>query len=256
MANNSLPAVVLAAGREADPVTRHFGLPHKALMPIAGQPTINWVVQALLEAERVGPVVVVTETEEVRAALPATVARVAPEGTGFVDSIAAGVAHFPQAERVLLCTCDLPLLTAAAVDDFIARALDTNAELCYSIVRASRLEELPGRQHRTVIRLREGRFTGGNLAYLGKAFVEREGARLTRAFAGRKNPIKLAALFGLYFIWRLLWGRLSLAEILAKAESLLGVPVAVVDSHHVEICIDLDKPEHVEIAEEMLARRR
>lgn len=254
--SNSLPAVVLAAGRDPDPVAHHFGLPHKALVPVAGRPMISWVVQALGEAERVGPVVVVTETEEVHAVLAEAVATVAPAGAGFVDSIAAGLSYFPQAKRVLLCTCDLPLLTAVAVDDFVAQALDTDAELCYSIVCESWLEQLPGRQHRTLVRLREGRFTGGNLACLSPAFVQRESARLRRAFAGRKNPVKLAALLGCYFIWQLLWGRLSLAEILEKAESLLKVPVAVVDSRYVEICSDIDKPEHVQIAEEVLAGRR
>ncbi len=248
----TVPAVVLAGGREPEEVARAFGVPHKALVPVGGVAVVRRVVEALQASQEVGPVGVATQLDEVVQALPEGTAVFRPAGGSFLETLQAGFAGFPGAERLLVSTCDLPLLTPAAVDDFARRSLDSGAELCYSIVRGDRLGHSATRQHRLLIRLREGAYTGGNLVCLTRRFVEQEGARVTAAFAGRKNPVRLAALLGWGFVWGLLWGRLTLPQIMQKAESLLHASVAVVDSEYPEVCVDVDKVAHVELAEQAL----
>lgn len=247
-----VPAAILAGGHKQEQVAKAFGLSHKALVPVAGKPLVRWVAEALQGAELVGPVVVATELAEVAAALPEGLETVRPAGSAFLDTIEAGFRHFPSAERMVLVTCDLPLLTPAAVDDFTRRALDSGAELCYSIVRGDRLESNSTGTKRTLIRLQDGACTGGNIVCLSRHFVEQEGRRVALAFSGRKNPVKLAGLLGLGFIWGLLRGKLTLPQIIDKAQRIMHVPVAVVDSEYPEVCFDLDKVEHVAVAEKAL----
>ena len=129
----------------------------------------------------------VTSTPEVAAACPAGAACVAPAGERFLDTIEAGLAHFPEAPWFVLTTSDLPLLTPAGVDDFLAQALDSGADLCYSMVERARLEGLPGGEVRSFVHLREGYFSGGNIVLVSRAFVEGQGERLMRAFAATRS---------------------------------------------------------------------
>jgi molybdopterin-guanine dinucleotide biosynthesis protein A len=253
--SDPIPAAILAGGTKQEEVALAYGLPHKALVPVAGKPALFWVIEALQGAQLVGPVVVATELDEVVAALPEGVASVRPTGDAFLDTIEAAFRHFPQAERLLLVTCDLPLLTPAGVDDFTRRALDSGAELCYSIVRGTRLESGSTATKRTLVQLQDGACTGGNIVVLSRHFVEQEGRRVALAFSGRKNPLKLAGLLGVGFIWGLLRGKLTLPQIIKKAERIMGVPVFVVDSEYPEVCFDIDKVAHIAAAEAALAKR-
>jgi len=247
--------VVLAGGSEPEVVARHLNLPHKALAVVGGKPALVWVIEALLAAERVESVVVSTQLDAVAEVVPEGVGVARAQGSGFLDTLAAGFGYLPEADKVLLATGDLPLLSPAAVDDFVGRALDSGAELCYSAVEQKRLATLPGRPSRLLIPLREGRYAGGNLAVMSRRFFQQESARVHLAFAGRKSGLALARLLGLRFIWGLWRGNLSIPEVVAKAEHLLRVPCLAVDSQYPEVAFDLDKPEHIAMAEEALAQR-
>ncbi len=244
-----IAATVLAAGTKAEPISQATGVAHKALLEVAGQPVVNRVIAALQAAPTVGDVVVVTApASPVQQVLPAGVPWTESSGESFVDTINAGLDYHRAHDHVLLVTCDLPLLTAEAVDHFVAAALDSGAELCYSMVRVERAAKLYGTGRHTVVRLRDGAFNGGNLALVSRDFIRRESQRLKMAFAGRKNPIRLARLLGGAFIWRYITGRLTVADIVARASQILRCQAMVVDSPYAEICFDLDKPEHIAIA--------
>ena len=252
----SVPAIVLAAGTQSDPVATAASVPHKAMLEVAGQPLVNRVIEALHAAYTVGDVVVVTAPDSpVQQILPAGVAWTESSGETFVDTITAGLDYHTGHEHTLLTTCDLALLTAEAVDHFVAEALDSGAELCYSMVRAERAELLYGAEDHVVVRLRDGSFTGGNLALLSRDFIRRQGQRLKTAYAGRKNPIRLTRMLGTRFIWRYITGRLTVVDIAARAQQILGCEAMVVDSPYAEIGFDLDKPEHIAIAERHLREK-
>ena len=245
----SVPAIVLAAGTKSEPVSQETGLAHKAMVEVAGRALVNRVVDALAAAQRVSEVVVITAPgSPVHNLLPEGTVWVESAGESFVDTITAGLQYHSTAEDALLVTGDLPLLTAEAVDHFVTEALDSGAELCYSMVSARRADSLYGTAGHVVVRLRDGAFTGGNLALISRDFVDREQQRLMQAFAGRKNPIRLARLLGGRFIFRYLLGRLTVADIVQRARQILGCEVMVVNSPYPEISFDLDKPDHIAIA--------
>ena len=255
MKGHTVPAAVLAAGREREAVSQAAGVAHKALVQVAGQPVAARVVSALRQARLVDEVVVVTApgspvVEALRGKTRSTVA----ESDSFLGTIRAGFAHHADRDRLLVATCELPLLSGEAVDHFVAAALDSGAELCYSMVQSETLQAIDPDGSAVVVHLKEGDYRGGNLALLSRDFIEREGERLNRAFAGRKNAIQLAAMLGVGFIMRLLLRRLSVDDIVQRARELLHCEAAVVCSPYPGVGFDLDKPEQIAVAEALLSR--
>ena len=169
------------------------------------------------------------------------------------DKYAAGIAHGVRAapataEHLLLITSDLPLITAKAIDDFVRRSLGSGAEVCYPIIPKDSCERrFPGGR-RTYVRLREGTFTGGNAVLTTRIFLERSQALIARLYAARKNPLKLAALFGIPFILGLLTGRLTIPQLEARASAIISGQVAAIISHYPELGFDVDKVEDLELA--------
>ena len=98
----------------------------------------------------------------------------------------------------------------------------------------------PG-MRRTYARLREGRFTGGNLMLLDPALFRGALDMARRVIALRKRPLALARLVGLDILWKLLWGRLAIAEVEARASRILGVPLRALITPYAEVGVDVDK---------------
>lgn len=244
-----LPAAILAGGGREDGLAHESGASCKALVHFNGRPMIDWVAEALAESRLVADVVAVEGSDRAlsRDAAP-ELPIVAAEGPGFIDTMAAGVRAFPEADRVLVVTADLPLLTAEAIDGFVRSCQETQSGLSYAIVEAEAFEiAFPGRD-KTVARLREGRFTGGNLAVVTRRFVLEQGPVIARTFDRRKSPIGMAQIFGLSFVVRLVLGRLRIVDLERRGSEIIGAPVSAVPVPWPEIGFDVDDAEDLELA--------
>ncbi|HET7035930.1 MAG TPA: 2-C-methyl-D-erythritol 4-phosphate cytidylyltransferase [Thermomicrobiaceae bacterium] len=123
-------AVVPAAGS-----SRRMGSIDKVLEPVAGRPSLLWVLAALAASPRIAEVIVVVAQPKeaaVRALLagerwpwPLVVCR---GGATRQESVAAGVARLePASELVLIHDAARPLVSAALIEDGIACAELTGA---------------------------------------------------------------------------------------------------------------------------------
>ena len=238
----SVTAVVLGGGG-GDALSQAAGVSAKALVLFRGQPLVSYVLEALCQSAKVERIVYVGEATP---AITAQTAQVLPAGETFMQSFSVGLeAALALAPRslVLVTTADLPWLRAAALDDFLAAA--AGAALTYPVVRKeTALAQFP-EQQRTFVKLKDGRFTGGNLMLLSPEMVPILLPFTERAYQGRKNPLALARLFGFDFIVKLAAGQLSLRAIEARATRILGLPVRALETPHASIGADVDKPEHL-----------
>jgi GTP:adenosylcobinamide-phosphate guanylyltransferase len=244
-----IAAIVLAGGVDHGDLAAQTGIVHRPLLEVGGRPILLAVLAALRGSRSVGPIVLVGPQAVRTVAADDAVDVRAPEGGTFLQSIAHGVKAAPAgAEHLLLITGDLPLIPAEAVDDFVQRSLHTRAEVCYPIIPKDSCERrFPGGR-RTYVRLREGTFTGGNAVLASRAFLERSQNLIGRLYAARKNPLKLAALFGLPFVFGLLTGRLSIWQLEERASAIISGRVAAVISTYAELGFDVDKLEDLEVA--------
>lgn len=242
----SVAAIVLGGGNANDVVAKQFDVPVKALALIAGQPMAAYVLRALRGAgvERIVYVGPVTPALE---GLIDT--QVAARGT-MLENLQAGLAVIGNAERVLVATADIPLLTSEAVRDVLTR--DSQTGLVYPVIDMIDSQAMFPTGKRTSAKLREGRFTGGNLFLLEPRLVNDFWGRLEFVLDNRKNVLRLAGMFGLGALVKLALGILSIAELEGNVSRILGVPAKALVTKYAEIGFDVDKFEDIAIVLEKL----
>lgn len=249
-----MKAAVLAGGK-AGALTPALPTAYKALVPIAGRPMVQYVVEALQAAECVDEVVVICGPQGL---LPPEavggVKQVSAASGAFSDTVAAA-ARIAENSRVLLATADTPLLTPGAADDTVRFGLDSEADLTYTMADAARVAAAFPGSKRTTVRLREGRFTGGNMVVAASDTLLLALKTIESAFARRKSIIGLALLLGPVFLVRLALGLLNVEAAAARGSEILGCKIAVHLTPYPEIAFDVDKPSDLIAAERAIQRR-
>ncbi len=228
-------------------------VPNEALLPIAGKPMLAYVLEALLSCEAVEGIVVVGPGHHVGGV--AKHLTVVEPGENIVENIRRGADAIPQGAELLLCTSDIPLITAEMLEDFLANCTKAEAGFYMPIVKKEVSEaEFPGAD-RTYAPLREGTFTAGNCFLISSSALQ-DGLQLAERFVeARKSVLRLAWLLGPSFIIKMFLKRLSLREVEDRVASLAGQPVKAVISGFPQISFDVDKPKDLEMVRERLEGR-
>ena len=234
----------------------------RALAELKGRRLLDYIVDGVRESSRVASVVLVTHSAPLEAFRQAAVAvpgllLCACDGS-MAECAAAAIRRLreqPGHEKItkvaMVCD-DLPFLTGAALDDFIARAEAAEADGVYAIVRKEAcLREFPSLR-RTFFHLKEGDFTGGNVSLVSVDLFPGCIEKMKEVFALRKNPVKLAAWLGPFFILKMLLHQLSLEDVERKVSELFGYRGRAVITDHACIGTDLDKAEEWAEAEKYL----
>ncbi len=246
-------AVVLAGGVDRGELFEETGVAHRPLLEVGGRPMIQRVLAALRGAVTVDRVVLVAPDPVHAVVGDEAVDRRIAASDSFVGNIVNGVdAVAPEADRVLIITGDLPLLTSAAVNDTCEQALSSDVDVVYPIIPRESSERAFPRGKRTYVRLREGVFTGGNGVVLARDFVSRRRKLIDRLYLSRKNPLRLASIFGLGFIFGLITGRLTLPKLEARAGDIIDGRVAAIISSYPELGFDVDKVDDLILARQIV----
>lgn len=245
-------AVVLAGGDGAviDPSVRI-----KGIVPIAGKPMVEWVVDALRASDEIAEIAVVVPTAENLGSWADKVDKLVVSDGKFMDNCIAGIDSFRNSRPVLLTTGDLPCLTPEAIDDFVVRSLEAGADFSYPLVRESdMLTQFPGSE-RTFVRIAGGPVTGGNMMVLTPALAAQAREVGQRFFDTRKSPLKMARVVGIPFIFKMAIGTLDPHDVEKKLGQVLGGRCAAIYTTHASIGADVDKPVDVIVAERVLFAR-
>ncbi|NPB10097.1 MAG: NTP transferase domain-containing protein, partial [Thermodesulfobacteria bacterium] len=241
-----------------DPLVKSTGAPCKALVPVGGVPMIRRVVEALLASPTVEEVFLCGPEEkhwqELRPLLPPSVKWIAPASTPSRSTLKA--LELLGETPVFLTTGDHALLTPEVVEYFLHRAPRTEgADLVVGVARYETLRAAYPDARRTTYRLKEGRFCSTNLyAFLTPA-AKQAVYFWRRVEEKRKNPLAIVRAFGARALAKYLSGRLSLEEAFARVSRVLGCRVAPVVIPHPEAAIDVDDPEDLALANQILTKR-
>ena len=243
----TVAAVVLAGGSSTDVLAVGGDVPSKALLPIGGRPMAAYVLGAVRHCSAIDTVVYVGQTDvSLRAEYDVHV----PAGARLTDSLAIGVgaAMGAGATAFLIITADVPWVDGSMLELFMAAARSgehASSHLVYAVVeRATALAAFPG-QARTFVRLRDGRFTGGNVVYATREAILALLPLIDSLYRARKNPFALAGMLGLDTLLALVSGTASIAQLERRATRLLGVPARALVSLDAALAADVDRPAHV-----------
>ncbi len=253
---NAIDALVLAGGPCDEVAKQQPGAPNKAFVEIEGRTLVERVLAALRASSSIGTIAVVAPPASHELAALAIADERLPDGPRITDSLRNGLAAFAPDALVLVATSDLPVLTAAAVDDFAERARALDADVVYGCVdRRVHVARFPAVPH-TWARLRDGTFCGGGLMAIKPRALPLLERSLERLGAARKAPWRLASLFGWNVLLRYAFGRLTIAHAQARASAILGAPVRALVSPYAETAVNVDRVGDVALARELVRAAR
>ncbi len=255
-------ALVLAGSRgAADPVAAACNVPHKALAPVLGVPMLLRVVGALQTSSRIRRIVLQSNEPslfdaipELRQAIRDGRIEVLAAGASPAQSVAQAMATLESELPVLVTTADHALLTAAMIDHFCDQAAASQAQIAVGLAPASVvLAKYPGAL-RTFYRLGAERYSGCNLFALLTPEAKKAIDFWVRLEQHRKKPWRLIAAIGLRPLLIYL-GRPTLERAMRELSLVIGVEGRAVVMPFAEAPIDVDKPEDLKLAEEILRTR-
>lgn len=236
-----LDAIILAGSKNSGPLKECSNENNEAMIKIGNKPMIRYVAEALFESRHISKVVIVGP-EELKSVFPeSAVTVIAPEETA-VQNLEKSLQYVNPAYKTLVATCDIPLLTQNAVDEFILMTTNKEVDLFYPVVPMEDINRILPDIKRTSVQLTEGTFTGGNLFVINPKAVCGCVSKVEQFVSFRKSPLKLCRLLGLKFVFKFLLKRLSISEIEKKVSELLGIKGKAVITHYPEIGVDVDKP--------------
>jgi GTP:adenosylcobinamide-phosphate guanylyltransferase len=243
--------LILAGGTASPELFELAGQNDRALIDIGGEILIAPLLRAVREAFPIARIAVVGSDAVLEAArgLVPEMIPVAP-GERMVDNLAAG-AHALQSEQLLVCSCDIPLVTAAELTEFVDAARAKNLDIAYPVVARAVCESAFPGGRRTYARLREGEFTGGNAVLLPRVRVPALVELANVAYGARKNPARLARMLGAALVLKFVTKTLAIGDVEKRAARILGCHVGAVQVKGAAIAFDVDKPHDLEVVRKL-----
>ncbi len=249
-----MDAVVLAGGPQDDVALLQRGAPNKAFVEIAGVTLVGRVLAALRGARTVGRIVVVAPPSLEGHRDLAIADELRPDGVRITQSLRNGLTGFQEDADVLIAASDLPVLTPAAVDDFVCGVKPLGADVVYGCVeRRVHMQRFPQVPH-TWARMHDGTFCGGGIVVVKPRSLAMLERFIEQLGAARKHPFKLASLFGWDVLARFALGRLTIAQAEGRASKLLEAPVRAFVSAFPETAVNVDRPSDVALARRLVSR--
>ncbi len=257
-----MDAIVTAGGlnRPNDPLYTVTGIEKKALIPLAGKPMIAWVVEALTGSGLIDHIIIVGLRPD---DLPL-------DGRSFhfvdavgnlIDNIMAALSKLkevnPAAQKILLASSDIPLITAESIRGFVAECGSQEADIYYAIVEEKTMEASFPNSKRTFVPFKGGRYSGGDIFLVDVAAPDKTDLELFRGLTGsRKNYWEQARLLGFGFIIRFLLRQMTVADAAQRSRKILNLDARGVDTRYPELGMDLDKPRQYEMIKAILEQRQ
>lgn len=248
-----IDAIVLAGGSAHDKgLIAASGQECKAMIEIAGHPVVWWVVEALKGCKQIGTVTVVSR-EACKACVPNAdifLEEAEDETANLVKALNQGA----KTDRVFMVSGDTALLTSKALDDLFLNAPD-GVDIVYPLVERNDIErEFPERKW-IYFMTPEGHFTGSSCFLFQRQAVLDRVEWVRRVFDARRSVFQLARMWGLSFILKFAFHRLTLDDAAQTAGRVLGLSGKAYVSHYTELAIDLDHADDLPIMEKRLAEK-
>jgi GTP:adenosylcobinamide-phosphate guanylyltransferase len=255
-----MDAVVTAGGipQPDEPLYAYSKGESKALIDVAGKPMIQWVLDALGDAQTIERIVVIGLTDKSNLTCRKPLAYLSNQGK-MLDNLKAGTAKVlelnPKAKNVLFVSSDIPSIKAKMVDWVVNTCLETSDDLYYNVIRREDMEERFPNSKRTYTPLKDMEVCGGDLNMARAAIVNQNSEFWSKLIEARKNPAAQAAMIGPDIIFKLLFRQLTIDDVIKRVADKLGLKGRAIVCPYPEIGMDVDKPHQLEIMRLDLAKR-
>lgn len=235
-------AVILAGGSRNSPVE---DVENKALIKIKDKYMVQYIIDSLRQSKCVDKIIIVGPPC-LGGILKGRIDGFYESGDSIIDNMKKGLKHFNDKKHVIVCTCDIPLVTVEAIEDFVRQCAQKNVDIGYPIVEKSLNDSKYPGVKRTYVKMKDGTYTGGNIIYVNPDVIDRCLCMAEKLVENRKNAIRMGRAIGVWTLVKLFLGILSIVSVEKRAKRLLGVNARAIETHYPEIGNDVDKIADVE----------
>jgi GTP:adenosylcobinamide-phosphate guanylyltransferase len=252
-------AIVTAGGipEPGDPLYEYTKGTEKALLPIAGKPMIQWVLDALCLAQSIEQVIVIGLNDDTGISCSKLVAFLPSHGE-MLDNIRAGTKKLlelnPRVNHVMVVSSDIPAITAAMIDWVAQAVIESDHDVYYNVVSRESMEARFPNSKRSYLKLRDVEVCGGDLNAFRASSVFNNQEIWDRIIASRKNVLKQASLIGYDTLLLVMLHALTLEKAVKLASKRLGLRGRAIQCPFAEIAMDVDKPHQLEIMQAHLSQ--
>ena len=257
-------SVILAGERPGgSPISVAFNVSASVMVPVAGKPALQRVMQAVEDSHSTQAGVICGPTAEIVDHSPELAELVQhpdhqwlAQATGPAASAVAALQKLDQFPA-LLTAGDHALLTGDIIDQFCEsaqlQAAASNNDVIIGFVPYPLVQAAWPESKRTVLKFKDGGYCGSNLF----AIMNPNGLKALKfwqqAEADRKHPWRIARRFGwlalLYYVFR----RLTLADALQGLSKAAACSIGHVQLKHARAAVDVDSIEDQKLAEKILS---
>lgn len=247
--------VILAGGipQPNDPLFHEcMGMP-KALIDINGKPMLQWVVDAVNQSKTIEKIYIVGLTDISKIHSEKSIIGIPDQG-GIIENLAIAAEYVlldtPKNEYFLSISADIPLINATIIDHVTMNFIADGTEIFYNVVEESVMSETFSNAKRTYIKLKDGKFCGGDMHIINAKTMARDAYRKFVYY--RKSPLKLILVIGVGSLLKMFFNPPTLNDAMLIINKRTKINAKALNSIHPELAMDIDKPEHLTLVRKIL----
>jgi len=229
----------------------------KAILEIGGKYMIQWVLDALEQADTIDGIVVVGCDDRQSELHSKKIIAYKPSSDDIILNFRRGaeavLEHNPGGKSVAVVSSDIPLITSEIVNWVINSTVDTNDDLYYIVVEQSQMEKRFPDSARSYVKLQDMNVCGGDLAVIDLELYKSREDFWRKIFEARKSYLHQARLIGFDVLIMLLLKRLTFEDTVQRVTHRLDISGKGLISPYPELAMDIDKPHQLEIARRELS---
>ena len=254
-----IDAILLAGGTPApdSPLYPYTQGKPKAALEIGGKSMLQWVIDALEQAETISTIAVVGCEELQDQIQSKKVASWQPAADDMIMNFKRGADAIlelnPAARSVAIVSSDIPLITPEAINWAINQSQMSEAELFYFVIDQPTMEGRFSESSRSYTQLKDMNVCGGDLSIIQLDLYTKKKDLWNKLAKARKSSLRLAAVIGIDILLLLFLKRLTLDDAILKVTRRLNITGLGLLCPYPEIGMDIDKPYQLELVRRILS---
>ena len=256
-----MDAIVTAGGipQPEDPLYTFSNGDAKALIDIAGQPMVQWVLDALSDAKNVDNVIVIGLSPRSGVTCKKPLHFLSNQGR-MLANIVVGVNKALELNKknkyVLVVSSDIPAIKPEMVDWLIETCMQTKDDLYYGVCPKDVMESRFPASKRTYTHLKDMDVCGADMNITHVRMATEHLDLWEQLIGTRKSPLRSASIIGFGTLFKLATRQLTLDEAVSRVSQRIGIKGHAIVWPYAEPCMDVDKPHQLELLRADLERQQ
>jgi GTP:adenosylcobinamide-phosphate guanylyltransferase len=257
--------ILVMAGGSA-PSWAHPTVPNKALISVHGKPCIQWVLDAIVAAQKNPDVkkhftlrsillgTDILQNQGISDQFDTYIS--SPEKNKLSDNVRLGI-QSSQGEYILIITGDIPCIEMEHIQSLLSPIKDNpDIDLFVPIVEKSSVDQLFPGSHRTYGKIKEGSVKVANCFLIRKDGFSKIDAIMNQFIENRKSVIKLAFHFGIINLLKLMVTKsISIPELEKAFLKASSIKVKGFFTEYAQLAVDIDKQSDIQDIETYFSKR-